>query len=547
MIIAGHGLTSDLNLLARAGFDVHVPGVRYFDTHVASRWVWPDQPDHSLEALALRATSMGQWRPTLGKLKIHDFEAMSEPDLKQRCGGDAEAPVHLARILAQEIRRYDLIRVWNLAMSVLPILAEMGGRGMCIDLRALQRRADDTRFYSYGQWLKRERQRLEAILGIQNLGSSLQLSNAIFTGLQATPLRRTQQSYSTDHTSLLWARRNAEAQGNMFLKDLLDRVLVWKIKEKIYTTYYVGWLRNPATQDGHVHSFYSLGTTATGRMASSNENLQNIPKEVRSLIIPSDGYDHILQSDFKMLEICVAAHVSQDPVMLDWVRRGLDIHSLMAARVAGLKEPRTPDEFLRFKAEHPTERATGKMANFAMLYGIEADSLRWKIFGDTEGKIYLDERDMQRYIDTFFQTFTGYQSHVADLKAATARQQWMISPFGRRWIFPSNPAGHRKSQNYVVQATASDLTILALVILYWELRRRGLKTRPIGEVHDSIIFETTTKELPEVSHLIKTVCENLPTAPYGFSLSVPLTVEISVGPNGAELTTEESEHPLRMS
>lgn len=535
MIITGHELVTDLNHLVRHGFDVHLPNVIWFDTAIASKWLWPDLSDHSLEHLVLRATNMSQWRPTIGKLKLKDFEAMSDDDLKRRCGGDAEAPVHLARILAQEIRRSGLVRVWNLAMAVLPILAEIGGRGMAIDMAKLKRRADGSRVYSYGHWLKRERQSLETLLGIQNLDSYTQLADALFTEHHATPLRKTKTGFSTDRTSLLWARRQAQEHGNHDLQAILDRLLVWKAKKKIYSTYYLGWVNNPATEDGHIHSFYSLGGTATGRMSSWDENLQNIPKEVRELIIPSDGFDLILQSDFKQLEVCVAAQISQDPVMVQWVREKRDIHSIMASRVMGFPEPQTQDDFARFKTEHPSERATGKMAMFATLYGITADSLCWKIFGDTDGAIYIEEDDAQRYIDAFFDAFQGYRAFTSDLRVAIDRHEWITSPFGRRWLLPNNEAGWRKAQNYPVQATASDLTILALWIIYWELRRRGLKTRPIGEVHDSIIFETTKKELQEVSRLVTHVCENLPTERYGFTLRVPLSVEIQVGENGKDL------------
>lgn len=535
MIIAGHGLVHDLNMLVRAGFSVHLPDVVYFDTDVASCWLWPDAMDHTLEHLALRATNMGQWRKTLGKLKIQDFDAMSYQSLKDRCGGDAEAPVHLSRMLAQEIRRTGLVRVWNLAMSVLPILAEIGGRGMAVDMSKLRRRADSSRFYSYGKWLQRERLSLEKDLGIENISSYVQLADALFTGLGAAPLRRTKTGYSTDKISLLWARHRARAAHKNDLVRLLDRILTWKATFKTHSTYYLGWLNNPSSSDGHVRSFYSLGTTATGRLSSYDENLQNIPSEVRDLIIPSDGYDYILSADYKMLEICVAAQISKDPTMVDWVRRGLDIHSLMASRVMGLPEPQTHRDFVRFKEQYPQERAVGKMANFATLFGITADSLMWKIFGDTDGSVLLSESDVQKYIDTIFETFSVYRDYVTDLRYAIAHSEWITSPFGRRWLLPNTEAGWRKSQNYPIQGTASYITILALYLIYWNLRRRGLKTRPIGEVHDSIAFETTKQELKEVITLIRGICENIPTEPYGFSLIVPLTVEIQVGENGKVL------------
>src|SRR5258708_17722429 len=128
MIIAGHEIITDLATLIKAGYEI--PQAEFFCTSTAARFVWPDQIDFTLEHLALRCTNLGQWRQTLGKLEIEDFDAMSDEDLGRRCAGDAEAPVRLAKILDAEITAYGLRKVWNLAMSVLPILAEVGGKGM---------------------------------------------------------------------------------------------------------------------------------------------------------------------------------------------------------------------------------------------------------------------------------------------------------------------------------------------------------------------------------------------------------------------------------
>lgn len=139
MILIGHNLASDLSQLIRSGFTL--PSLPIFDTEVAARWCWPDHAGYGLETLALRATDMPQWRPTLGKVDMPMFDAMPDEVLAQRCGGDAEAAYRLYTVLEPEIRKNGLTKIWDLAMAMLPILSEIGGRGMAVDHDQLHDRA----------------------------------------------------------------------------------------------------------------------------------------------------------------------------------------------------------------------------------------------------------------------------------------------------------------------------------------------------------------------------------------------------------------------
>lgn len=531
MRLVGHELVADLGRLVRNGYAL--PEASYFCTSTASKWLYPDAPDHGLEHLALRLSNMPQWRP-IASLDIDDFDRMSDEDLGNRCGGDAEASLRLFPRLAEEIKTRGLSKIWRLAMAVLPVLATVGGTGMAVDRDRL---AD--RVVAVGRKTSEERAALEKLLGIEAKPGSKtishdQLADVIYKPpFNAVAMRKTTTGYSTDRISLLWARYKAREEKNQQLDDVLTRLLDYGEQSKLLSTYYKPWLDSGAGL--RVYSCYSLGGTATGRLSSYDTNLQNVPSDARELIVPSDGYDLIVQADFKQLELCTAGELSGDKTLFDWISRGLDIHALQAARVLGLKEPHTKDEIASFKEQFKTERQIGKRANFATLYGVSADSLAWQIFKDAEGAIWIPPDQVQPYIDMFFKTFTGWKAHSDRLRQKLARQEPITSPTGRSWLLPNSEAGWRQACNYGVQSLASDLVLLVLWSLYNILKRDGWKTRIIGEVHDSIVLETTKKELPGLLKLMKHVCEHPDTSSFGFKLRVPLAIELQKGLTWASL------------
>ena len=532
MRIIGHNLVSDLSYFARNGFPI--PSAQFFDTEVGFQWLFPDESDFGLEALVLGTTDMPTWRDTLGKLDFDDFEAMSDERLARRCGGDAEAAYRLLPIAEAGLKQARLTKIWNLAMSVLPILAEIGGRGMAVDMKALNRRASGDA--GLGVWLAKEKTALQDVLGIENVNSDIQVAGSLFgPKFRAVPLEQTLRGWSVKKRCLFWARYHARMRKQRPLESLLTRLLTYNERDKLYSTYYRPWLES----NGRVHSLYSLGKAATGRLASSKTNLMNVPDIARELIVPSPGYDMICQADFKSFELAGAAHVSRDPVMIDWITRGVDMHSIMASKVMGLPEPKTEAEFVDFKKKYKQQRDTGKMTMFASLYLVSAESLSWQIFEMSDGTLYLPEDEVQKYIDTLFTTFPTYDRYVDTLWADLHAGKWIQSDFGRRWQFEPNGAGLRRATNYPVQSACSDLTILALYLIYHELKRRKMKSRLISEVHDSVGFETTHQELKALCQLVKEICEEvLPRKAqemFGFTLRVPLRIDLQAGPTWGSL------------
>lgn len=524
MLVCGHHLSSDLATLVRDGFSI--PRLRYFDTHAAARWVWPEATSHSLEYLALKTTNMAQWRHQLGRLSSSEFDSLPDDLVAKRCAGDAEATFRLAKLLVPEIDRLGLTKVWRLVMDCLPVLSEMGGRGLTIDVPKLREKAAETE-----AWLAEAEKRLQGRLGVENVRSHQQLAEALFDRLGAAPLRKTTEGWSTDRASLLWARYQAGLKGQEELVELLNELLEFAVQQKLQTTHYRPWLGTR-----RVYSVYSLGGTMSGRLSSHDMNVQNIPDQARTLIVPSQGFDLICSADLQQIEFRMCAHISQDPVMLDMIKKEQDVHSLTAARALGLPEPRTPEEFQQFKERYPTERSIGKMTVFATIFGVGAESLSWQIFEKSEGKVWIPPKDAQKYIDAFFAQFKHYRQYMDEVRARLIRRERFRSPFGRCWQFPVTETGWRMALNYSVQSSASDITLLTMRALDRHLRR-GWKTRMIAEVHDAIILETTEREADRLEDLLYEIFENPDTREFGFRLSVPIRVDVKFGDTWGAVST----------
>ena len=518
-------------MLVRNGYTI--PNESYFDTYVAAKWCHPDLTDYGLEALALHMTDMPQWRQTIGKLAMDDFEQMSNDVLANRCAGDAEAPLKLKKVLEPEIKRLKLTKIWNLGMSCLPVLAEIGGLGMYVNIDELKKRASSQEG-GVGYWLEKEKADLESLLKIDNLHSHQQLAKILYKDLKAVPLRETTKGWSTDRLSLYWARFKAQEENNQEIILILNRLLEYGTQSKLHSTYYTSWLSGIGA-DGRVHSNYSLGGTISGRLSSFDFNLQNTPDSVRELVVPSPGYDIIVAADESAIELRTAAHVSRDPTLVEWIRNKVDIHSRIAARVLGLSEPRTQEEFARFKKEHNKERQAGKKAVFSSLYGVSAESLAWQLFKESDGLTWIPPMQMQQYLDMIFKTFYGYKQYITELWYKLLDNNWIVSETGRRWVFEATRAGWRQAQNFPIQSLASDLMLIGLRKLFYELKRLRMKSRLIGTVHDSVILEAPKAELKTLYKLLKECLENPDTSKFGFSLRVPLAVETKIGPTFKQL------------
>ena len=273
-------------------------------------------------------------------------------------------------------------------------------------------------------------------------------------------------------------------------------------------------------QTGRVHTTFNQTGTTTGRLSSTNPNLQNIPirtelgREIRAAFIAEPGYS-LLSADYSQIELRLLAHFSEDPLLVEAFRKGDDIHRLTASQVFGVPP-------MLIDAEH---RRRAKAVNFGIVYGLSA-------FGLSQ-QLGIDQREAKKFIDAYFEKYAGVRRYIDRTLEETRREQSVKTLFGRTRPIPdinsknANMRGfaERTAVNTPLQGTAADLIKLAMIQIDEELRSRKLKSRMLLQVHDDLLFEVPENEIELMRGLVREKMESV------HKLSVPLLVELGVGPN----------------
>jgi DNA polymerase-1 len=269
-----------------------------------------------------------------------------------------------------------------------------------------------------------------------------------------------------------------------------------------------------------VHTTFNQTGTATGRLSSTNPNLQNIPirtelgREIRAAFIAEPGHV-LLSADYSQIELRLLAHFSEDPLLVEAFRRGDDIHQLTASQVFGVPP-------LMIDAEH---RRRAKAVNFGIVYGLSP-------FGLSQ-QLGIEQREAKKFIDAYFEKYAGVRKFIDRVLEETRREQSVKTLFGRSRPIPdinsknANMRGfaERTAVNTPLQGTAADLIKLAMIQIDAELSARKLKSRMLLQVHDELLFEVPEAEVETMRELVRAKMENV------HALRVPLLVEIGVGPN----------------
>jgi DNA polymerase-1 len=297
-------------------------------------------------------------------------------------------------------------------------------------------------------------------------------------------------------------------------------VLDYRQLSKLKSTYVdaLPVLIDPKTQ--RVHTTFNQTGTATGRLSSTNPNLQNIPirtelgREIRAAFIAEPGHV-LLSADYSQIELRLLAHFSEDPLLVEAFRRGDDIHQLTASQVFGVPP-------LMIDAEH---RRRAKAVNFGIVYGLSP-------FGLSQ-QLGIEQREAKKFIDAYFEKYGGVRKFIDRVLEETRREQSVKTLFGRSRPIPdinsknANMRGfaERTAVNTPLQGTAADLIKLAMIQIDAELRAKKLQSRMLLQVHDELLFEVPEAEIETMRELVRAKMENV------HSLSVPLLVEMGVGPN----------------
>ncbi len=503
----GQNLKYDLLVLRRAG--VELRGVA-FDTMIASYVLDPGRREHGLDSLALQYLDHRtiSYEDLCGKGKDEVPLAECPIDrVTEYAGEDVDVTLRLREVFQPDLERYALDDLFErVEIPLVRVLADMEWNGIRID-RAFF--AEVSKKLEHDLRLIRE-EIYKLAGGEFNIGSTPQLREIMFERLELPVIKRTKTGPSTDASVL----EELASQGHAFPKLLLD----YRQLDKLKSTYVdaLPKLVNPET--GRIHTSFNQTVAATGRLSSSDPNLQNIPirteigAEIRKGFVPAEGH-LFLAADYSQIELRILAHLSGDPAFVEAFRRGVDIHRQTAALVFDV----LPDDVT------PQMRAAAKTINFATIYGIGPYALAQRL-GTTNA-------EARKFIDAYFQRFPGVRRYL-DEQVEHAREHGYVETLsGRRRYVPEirsdnynvRQFGERAATNAPVQGTAADIIKLAMIDIHQALSDGRANARMLLQVHDELVFEVPEGEIEATREVVKELMEG------AFRLDVPLEVEVGVG------------------
>lgn len=508
----GQDLKYDLLVLRRHG--IHLAGVD-FDNMLASYILEPGRHGHSLESLAVQHLSHQtiRYEDVVGKGKDElTFAEVEVAKAADYACEDADLSLRLHGIFAPELERLHLDPLFDgVEMPLVRVLAEMEWAGIRIDEGFFEVMGSQMR----GQ-LRDLEARIYAAAGQEfMIGSTPQLREILFGKLGLPVIKRTKTGASTDVDVL----QALAAQGH----ELPQLLMQYRQIEKLRGTYVDTLPRAVNPETGRIHTTFNQAVAATGRLASSDPNLQNIPirtemgAEIRRGFIPAEGM-RFVAADYSQIELRILAHYSGDEVFVEAFRAGIDIHKQTASLVFGLPADSVTKEM----------RDRAKTVNFAVLYGIGPFAL-----GNQLG---MKTAEAKEFIEEYFRRLPGVRRYL-DEQMEKARQTGYVETLtGRRRYIPEINArnfnvrsfGERAATNAPIQGTAADLIKIAMIRVQQDLDARTDGTRMLLQVHDELLFEVPEANVDEVRDMVRERMEN------AAALDVPLRVEGGVGTNWLE-------------
>jgi DNA polymerase-1 len=498
--------------LRRAGISAGEPG---FDTMVAAFLLNPNRRAPTLEFIAQEylseslGSAPGPKKPKRGDL----FDTAEADDAAARAGGGANAVARLKPLLTEKLTAGGLRTLFErVELPLTVVLGEMEMSGFRVDTAALARLA------------KELEQQLAVILaevyrkaGTEfNVNSPKQLSEVLFEKLKLPPIKKTKTGYSTDEDVLTQLALQHELPAD---------ILNYRSLSKLKSTYVdaLPLLVHPET--GRLHTSLNQSVTATGRLSSSEPNLQNIPVKgewggrIREAFVAASGCV-LLSADYNQIEPRILAHLSQDPVLIGAFTRGDDIHAATAAEIFGRPAAQVTKDM----------RRVAKTVNFGIIYGISPYGL--------SSQLGISQQEAKQYIEAYFTRFQGVKAFLEKTVAAAKQDGYVTTMLGRRRPIPElrsgDPAqrgfGERMAMNTPIQGTAADVIKLAMLAVHRRLT--GTRAKMILQVHDELIFEVAEGEVEAVRKIVVEEMEQVQGLPV--PLAVPLKVDVGVGRNWRE-------------
>jgi len=439
----------------------------------------------------------------------YSLSRLSSRYLGFECGG-AEAVWLLHTPLEEKLAQMNMSELYDAAeLPLCRVLAEMEQTGFLVDRTAL---------YEFGESLNSQIDALQQSIWSHaghefNINSPKQLGEVLFEELMLPSGKRTKTGWST----------NADVLEKLIGKhDIIGEILEYRMLTKLKSTYAEGLLK-VIGPDGRIHTNFQMTVTATGRLSSTEPNLQNIPirkslgAQIRRMFVSAPG-NMLVDADYSQIELRLLAHISGDTAMQEAFLSGEDFHAVTASKVFNLP----------LEEVTPTIRSRAKAVNFGIVYGISAFSLAQDI--------HVRPFEAKEYMEAYLEKYHGVRDYMKSIVEKAKEDGYVKTLYGRRRDLPelkssnfnTRAFGERVALNMPIQGTAADIIKLAMVNVSKRLRTEGLKARLILQVHDELIAECPEEETERVKAILQEEMEG------AVSLSVPLTCEAKAGKNWAE-------------
>ncbi len=484
-------------------FDIRIAG--YLLNSVSNLYTIPDLMNQYLE----KTIEIPEEKQV--QMNLFDTVDNREEKVDEKASIFAYSIGNLYEVLKKELEKNEMLDLFNnIEMPVLEVLADMQYRGMYVDKEEL---------IKYGDELKAKLEELtktiHELAGEEfNINSPKQLGEILFEKLKLPVVKKTKSGYSTDVDTLEKLQNEHE---------IIEYILDYRQLAKLNSTYVEGLIPYINKNTDRIHSYFHQTVTATGRISSTEPNLQNIPtrieigKKLRKVFKPAEN-KIFLDADYSQIELRILAHVSKDEIMIDNFNNDEDIHAQAASRVFGVPIEEVTKE-LRSKA---------KAVNFGIVYGISDFGLA--------GQIHSSRKEAKQYIEQYLDKYHGIREFMTSVVEEAKEKGFIATMYNRRRYIPELKSknfmvrkfGDRVAMNTPIQGSAADIMKIAMINVYRKLKEEKLKSKLVLQVHDELLIETDIDEKDRVKEILISGMES------AAKLLVPLKVEVEEGKNWYE-------------
>ena len=505
----GQNIKFDIMVLRRLGIEVRG---RKIDTMLL-HYLIDAESRHNMNFLAERYLNYMpiEIETLIGKgTKQLTMDLVNIERIAEYAAEDADITLQLKHKLYPEVESLGMMELYErIEAPMIDVLADIEFEGVTVDCEALGRYAEELR--ALLQKLENEVRELAGEPEL-NINSSRQLGEVLFAKLRITdkPKMTKTKQFSTDEEYL---------QGFAHSFPIVGKILEYRGVKKLLSTYVEALPELVNSQTGRIHTSYNQAVTATGRLSSTNPNLQNIPirdelgKPIRAAFVASDSEHTLVAADYSQIELRLMAHLSGDEALIEAFRSNADIHTSTAARL-----------YHKSAAEvTSSERRSAKTANFGIIYGISA-------FGLAQ-RLDIPNREAKELIDNYFESYPGIKLYMENAVAKAATEGYVETMFGRRRILRDITSSNRTVRglaernaiNAPIQGSAADIMKLAMIEIRRRFKQEGICSKMIMQVHDEVVIDTLLSELDAVKRIVKEAMESVAM------LQIPLTAEVNSG------------------